>query len=119
MNELVERIRQATGNLAAESGDVGSGDNSQQIVSKKLADDIKQFQTAFASNLEELRQREDVVLQILQAQEQAMKRGLFADQPKSEKRLYKDLNKLLSPDTRVPMESQGTNEEDSIDNNYK
>ena len=48
-----------------------------------------------------------------------MKRGLFADQPKSEKRLYKDLNKLLSPDTRVPLESQGTNEEDSIDNNYK
>lgn len=42
MNRLVNKIKEATSNLAAESGDIGSESN-QNILSKKLSEDIDLF----------------------------------------------------------------------------
>ena len=42
MNRLVNKIKEATSNLAAESGDIGSISN-QTTLSKKLSDDIELF----------------------------------------------------------------------------
>ena len=54
--------------------------------------------------MEELRKREDMILQILEAQEVALKRGLYnnADSnTRSSDHLYQDLNQLLSPERRM------------------
>lgn len=68
MNNIVEKIRQATADLAGESGDIGS-DNGQSSLLKQLKTSIDQFQSAFTDNLDELRQREDMVIRILHVQE--------------------------------------------------
>lgn len=61
MNQLVERIKAANIDQAGESGDIGSGDG-QLTLSKRLAEDITKFQSAFTNNLEDIRKREDLVL---------------------------------------------------------
>lgn len=104
MNKLVERIKSANGELA-EVGDIGS-ETANSNLTKQLQKDLSQFQAAFCDNLEELRKREDMILQILEAQEIALKRGLYGAAPgesnsRSQDHLFQDLNQVLSPDRRL------------------
>ena len=66
MNNLVEKIRKATSDLAGESGDIGS-ENALNTLSLRLQQDINHFQSKFKDNLDDLRLREDLVINILKA----------------------------------------------------
>jgi len=71
MNQLIERIKSATTVMVGEVGDIGS-ESSQNRLIKQLHSDISQFQNAFSESMAALRNREDVVQQILRSQEIAL-----------------------------------------------
>lgn len=84
--------------LAGESGDVGSEAGSQNNPSNRLQEDITNFQETFSNNLEVLRKREDMILQILEAQENALRRGVFNTSETDQ--LFYQLNDMLSPEKK-------------------
>ena len=65
LNSIVDKIKKASLDMTAgENGDIGS-ESEHNNAQKSLFEDLSKLQTQFASSIEGLRKREDMVLQIL------------------------------------------------------